>query len=170
MTALTALSDVGHYGASAYESHKREGLTPVTLKDLGKALGQLLGVAAGTAAVFKPDDIAVKTVLALANIGANFATGPTVTEERGAKLRELYEEVAKYLAASAPAPGLRFGQHVNTMRSSGDAIAPLALTNPAAAFATGPSVRRRATMPSDSEAAPSPAQVGPRPGSLRSSR
>ncbi|MET4927639.1 hypothetical protein P3L51_35675 [Streptomyces sp. PSRA5] len=79
----TALSDVAHYGHSAFQTYRKEGLTVATFKDLGKALGQTLGLGAGAMAALSPSE-SVQAGANLATFAAIAATGRTVQEKKQA--------------------------------------------------------------------------------------
>jgi hypothetical protein len=87
VNAVTSLSDVAHYGNSAYQSYQRHGLTPATSKDLSKAGGQLLGLGAGVAAALSQSE-SVQAAANFMTFAAIAATGQSKTEQEAEQARE----------------------------------------------------------------------------------
>ncbi|GAA4788329.1 hypothetical protein [Streptomyces ziwulingensis] len=84
VNSTTAFSDVAHYGHSAYKSYQQHRLATPTVKDLGKAGGQLLGLVVGVAAALSPSQ-SVQAASSLVTFAAIAATGPTQQEEQKAQ-------------------------------------------------------------------------------------
>ncbi|MEU6201629.1 hypothetical protein [Streptomyces sp. NPDC047061] len=81
MTLTTAGSDVASYGRSALKLFKVGGVTMVSVTDLGKAVGQLVGLGAGVAGAVlssvDPTSNVAQAVVVGAAATAYYATGPT---------------------------------------------------------------------------------------------